>query len=208
MKDVIEPKLKIWRDSKKLDVFHPFKGVWLKFTRTGVAPRVTDSVELFMEEVDFNGEKLERPKVSTLTKDQIARALKICPDLAKDVVKFLPVDKMTALVNSKGDLDKVDEIWDGPKKDKVAAGGSLEDGLEGSSEGASTDPELDALDEVMALDTSATSLTATKVVADVQIVDDEEAALEAQMKALKERKAKKTAPAESAEDFLSAFGVK
>lgn len=205
MKDVIEPKLKTWRDGKKIDVFHPFKGVWLKFTRTGVAPRVTDSVELLMEEVDFNGEKLERPKVSVLTKEQIARALKICPDLAKDVVKFLPVDKMTALVESKGDLDKVDEIWDGPKKDKVAAGGSLEDGLEG----ASTDPELDALDKVMSLETSPTAITSTNAGTNVQAVDAEEAALEAQMKALKERKAKKSAtPSESAEDFLSAFGAK
>ncbi len=213
MKDVLEPKLKEWRDKDKLDVFHPHKGVWLRFTRSGVAPRVTDNVDLFMDSVEISpGRIVKEVKNAPLTKEQIQRALKICPDLAKDVVKFLPPEKITALIATKGDLDKVDEIWDGPKKDRATTASSLESGLDG----VSTDPELDGLDETMALSTTTTP-TPEPV---VPVVDDEVAALQAQMQALLDRKAKATVstvattPAtrpsatESAEDFLSSFSAK
>ena len=219
MKDVLEPKLKEWRDKEKLDVFHPHKGVWLRFTRSGVAPRVTDNVELFMDSVEISpGRIVKEVKNAPLTKEQIQRALKICPDLAKDVVKFLPPDKIVALIATKGDLDKVDEIWDGPKKDKATTSSSLESGL-------NTDPDLDA-----GVDDVGTTLETTGSVADTSTtsgpveIDDEVAALEAQMKALKERKAQtavvakvaatevavttRSSATESAEDFLSSFSAK
>lgn len=215
MKDKLEPKLKEWRDVDKLDVFHPFKGVWIKFTRTGTKPRVTDTIDLVYDTVEVNGRKLKDVKPAPMTKDQCTRALKDVADggacdLGKDVVRFLSSEKIQALLDSKGDLDKVDEIWDGPKKAKAAstktsAGESLEDIL---GETEKTEEKVEAKPEPK---------TETKAVES----DDED--LEAQMAALKakaEAKAKakaanetaaaaaltaSTKSTESAEDFLANF---
>jgi hypothetical protein len=209
MKDKLEPKLKEWREKKKIDVFHPQKGVWLRFTRTGTRPRVTDSVELFMETVERDGEIVEKVKFAPLDKVMIARAIKECPDLGKDVVQVLPVAKIQALIEAKGDLDKTDEIWDGPKNKPVRSTSSLEsvaddvsDDDAGTSSAASS--SLESAAEEPAAPTPASD------------VDAEEAALEAQMKALQAKKAAKAAAAskpavkaeESADDFLAGFSAK
>jgi hypothetical protein len=115
-------KLNKWESDEGIDAFNPAGGVWIRFTRTGKTFNdVEDDVEYVTNVVEFNGKKMKEPKQAPMSKEQIAQAFKVCPDLAKDVVKFLPADKIQALVDSKGDLDKVDEIWDGPKKQEAAA---------------------------------------------------------------------------------------
>lgn len=213
-KKKLELKLKEWRDSKKLDVFHPIKGVWLRFTRTGQNPRVNDDVEILKESIEKDGETYEKIVHAPMTNDQIQRALKILPDLDKDCVIVLSTEKMQALIDSKGDQDKVDEIWDGPKKDRASTGSSLgvatslEDALESSEE-----PAAEGSKETMVA-AAGTAAAAP----DTSALDAQEAVLEAQMKALRERKAAaataKAAPAavvsatDDPDDFLSSFSAK
>lgn len=204
----LEVKLKEWRDNNKIDVFHPINGLWLKFTRTGSNPRVTDSVDLLRKTVVKDGEEVEVKEKAPMTMEQLRRAVKICPDLDKDCVTFLSVEKMQALIDSKGDLDKVDEIWDGPK--------AISDSSSSSSDGSAGDTASETL--------QGKQETPAEPPKDKAPSDDlaaQEAALEAQMAALRARRAagtttsppkeeKQEAPAGSsddAEDFLSNFSV-
>lgn len=214
MKEVLEPKLKEWREKKKLDVFHPTKGVWLRFTRTGIKPRVKDNVELHTETVEIDGETMEKTKLAPLDKPLIARALKECPDLGKDVVTFLSAEKIKALIAAKGDLDKTDEIWgDAPRKAKAtAASGSLEDAADEDTSSGSLE---DAAEKV---ETKVEVKSEPKVESKAAAAaEDDDEDLEAQMAALKAKAAAKAAakakapakpPEDDTEDFLSSFGAK
>lgn len=207
-KKKLEIKLKEWRDNKKLDVFHPIKGVWLRFTRTGQNPRVTDEVNLYTETVEKDGDTYEKIMHAAMTPDQIKRALKVCPDLAKDCVVVLPKEKIQALIDTKGDQDKVDLIWDGEKKESKSVGtsSSLEDSLD--------EPDTSTKEPETASQGKAETKVETKAEPEAAAEDDDEAkalAALAAARARKEAKAKAAAspPPSSAsddpEDFLATF---
>lgn len=115
-KDLLKPLLKKLRDQDKIDAFNPAEGRWLRFTRTGSNPNVTDNVEVFSIEQEFDGPggkkikaKVEQP--APMTNEQIRKALKVCPDLAKDVVKFISAKTMQELIDSDGSPEETDRIW-------------------------------------------------------------------------------------------------
>lgn len=122
----LRDKLRKLRDEEKIDAFHPDKGVWLRFTRTGTGGfNVNDEVEPVMESVEVNGRTYKEIKTAPLTKEQRARALKTCPDLLTDVVQSLSRAKIEQLIACSGEPSVVDEIWDGPKSERTpsSAGG-------------------------------------------------------------------------------------
>lgn len=98
---------------EKVDAFDPGAGMWLKFTRSGKIPRVVDNITVYEELVEVPG-TTKKAKVSLsapMTQEQIEKALKVCPDLKTDVVKFIPVETIQALVDCSGDPEEVDRIW-------------------------------------------------------------------------------------------------
>lgn len=207
--DKLEPFLKEMRDKYKIDVFAPSKGLWIKFTRTGIKPRVTDGVEAFTETVTLpDGNTAEMKKAAPMTKEQIQQALKICPDLKTDVVKFLSPEKIQELVDSNGDPDLVDKAWAeyDAAHGKTQTATKTKTGSLESAAPASNEPEVEAqpLEEEVAPVKAAAPAPAPAPAVEV---DAEEAALEAQMKALQERKAAKAAAqAASAPTTLGASG--
>ena len=203
VKTVLKPFLKKLDEKFNTNALDPHKGVWLKFTRTGVGRDATDKVECDTEtRVLEDGTEAEVRKMSCLTPEQIQKALKICPDLAKDpnagMVRTLSVEKIRELVNCDGDPTTVDRIF-GDSKTTTASSYDADDDVdtETSSNPAST-PAVS---------------TAASVVVTTPSIDDEEAKLMAQMAALKERKARETATAtvssqNAPEDFLAQFSPK
>lgn len=162
-KDVLMPFLKKLRDEEKMDPFDPAGAPFLKFTRTGQKPQVVDAVGLYQEkiEVEVGGKlkKLDETVMSTLTDEQIARALKQCPDLKLEAVQFLAFEKIEQLVNSSGSAEEVDAIWGDPPAKKGAPedaqslegeGESPEGSQQSQSNGASqqqSQPEQGSVEE-------------------------------------------------------------
>jgi hypothetical protein len=213
-KDVLKPFLQQLRDKRGLDVFNPAKGAFLHFTSTGKRPRVTQNVTLYEDLVTIDGEQVSKMKPAPMTEAQMAQALKVCPDLAKDVVKFISSDTITALINSSDDPEETDRIW--PQPTRAAA----------TAKKAEVKTEADEVDDHGPDEDEVTPITATLVravvaKAVVPDIDEEEAELE---RRLAEKRAKKLAAAgagagvtatgnkgvvaTSAEDFLSQFGDK
>ena len=217
VKDKLEPFLKKLRDDMKIDAFSPSKGVWLKFTRTGQRPRVTDTVEYDATiRVLEDGTPVPVPKLAPMDADQVERALKICPDLSKDVVKYLTFEQIEALVNCDDAPESVDRIW---------GDASTTDDDSDETEAVTVAPltvPVAALANAAPPNCVLTPVTPTPVVQAAPVVDDEEAQLVAQMAALKERKAReaaaKTAPtaappnmassSDAPADFLAQFSPK
>jgi hypothetical protein len=72
--------------------------------------------------VTINGRNLKEYKTSVMTEEEVQKALRICPDLQKDVVKILSFDTIQALVDCGNDAVEVDRIWPPePKKRAEAA---------------------------------------------------------------------------------------
>lgn len=206
----LKAKLREWAEKKRIDAFSLDKGVWIKFTRTGRGIAVNDEVSLHTETVVINGEPMEKTKFAPMTKEQQAQALRVCPDLAKDVVKMLTAEQIQKLVDCTGEPSVVDEIFDGPKKAKTETQRAAEDDTD-----FGVDPTEEMPEWAASASTTATPTPKETVVAPVSapvVEDDEEAQLEAQMKALRERKAAKsavsqppTAPISAEDEFLSKF---
>lgn len=115
-KDLLKPLLKKLRDQDKVDAFSPAEGRWLRFTRTGSNPLVTDGVEVYSVEQEMTNAagkkvKAKEEQAAPMTNEQIRKALKTCPDLAKDVVKFIDAATIQKLVDSSGDPEETDRIW-------------------------------------------------------------------------------------------------
>ncbi len=212
-----------------VDAFDPGTGIWLKFTRTGKNPRVVDSVTVFEELVDFgNGKKAKVAQAAPMTDEQIAKALKTCKDLAKDVVKFIDAETIQKLVNCSGDPAEVDAIWP-PEKPAAAAPAKTETKVEAKgtagqvSDESGDDGESESLvDDIAAPPAAAPETAPTAQAAPaVSEEDAEEAALKAQMAALEARKAARAAAAkvvtetpalgksvDNPNDFLAQFSAK
>jgi|SRR5579859_1006940 len=203
VKDKLDPLLRELRDKRGLDVFNPAKGAFLRFTSTGKRPRVTQSVELYQELVTLeDGEQVSKMKPAPMTDAMIEQALKVCPDLAKDVVKFITADQIQALVDSSGDPEETDRIWPQPKK----ASAPVTKKTENKEEEQEHTPDEDEVVETKS----------KPVKPPVDDVDDEEAELERRLAEKRAKKAAGTAKApetpppadtaSNAEDFLSQFG--
>lgn len=189
------PFLKRLRDQDKVDAFDPNGGVWLRFTRTGSKPQVQDNVETYDELVDIgNGRKAKVMKPAPMTAEQIEKALKICPDLAKGVVKFIDVETMERLVKSSGDPEETDRIW--PPEPMKDNDGLKTTGLKAASTGASTssdddEPAFDNDEGAQSTTAASTTTTAPKTT-EAAPADDEDAELE---RLLAKRKAREDAAA-------------
>lgn len=212
----LRTKLREWADKKKIDAFSLEKGVWIRIVRTG-SNGLNDEVQLVTESFSGpDGQEYERTKFAPMSKDQQERALKACPDLQKDVVKFLSAEKIQKLIDCSNNPAEVDEIWDGPKA-QTKGGSSSSANLENdeSDLGNVPDDELPAWAGGNAPEPVKQSATPTPE-PQVSEEDAQMAALQAQMAALAAKKAAKPAQApvpaaagiESAADFLSQFQPK
>ena len=195
--DKLEPLLKELRDKYKIDAFDPTKGLWLKFTRTGQAPRVNDNVEVLMEE---GADGSFRRAFAPMTTEQIQKALRVCPDLSnvkQEIVRKLPVEAIQALVDCDGSKEAVDAIWSPFDKDLEAAKKATAPAPAPKQETAEVEDDVVVEDEPVQDVTSApqmpasASSVATPVEAAQDADDAEEAALKAQMAALLARKSAK-----------------
>jgi hypothetical protein len=215
---------------EKVDAFDPGSGMWLNFTRSGRIPRVVDNVVPFTELVDVgNGKKAKMAATAPMTQEQIEKALKVCPDLAKDVVKFIEATTIQQLVDCSGDPEEVDRIW--PPENKqvkpTAPATTTTSGDEGSvDEGESlVDVGLTpAKAEVKTQVTEEPKVETKSEPAPAAEEDDEEAALQRQLEAARAKKAAKLAAASTAasttttsamgksvdnpDDFLAQFNAK
>lgn len=211
-----------------VDPFDPSSGMWLKFTRSGKAPRVVDNVTVFEDFVDVGGKKAKLAQPAPMTQDQIEKALKTCKDLKLDVVKFIDAATIQKLVECSGDPQEVDAIW--PPEDFKKAAKPAEK-KEETKEPVGDDVGNDPADDDLAADiptpaaTKAETAPSNPAPAPAASEDDaEEAALKAQMEALAQRKAAKAAAAKTAsevattpamgksvdnpDDFLAQFNAK
>lgn len=192
------------RDDDKIDAFNPKNGVWLRFTRSkppGLI--VNDEVAPVMDTVEINGRSYKEIKTAPLSKEQVARALKTCPDLATECVKFLPAEKIQQLVDCTGEPSVVDEIWDGPK----------EEGAAQTSRSYARNDESDGDEAPAPKATEAVRLVAAATVAATSEpeddIDAEEKAMLAKIAARRAAKAASTAaatpPPDSEASFLDRF---
>jgi hypothetical protein len=214
--EILIPLLKKLRDEEKIDAFDATAGVWLKFTRTGVRPSVTDRIEVFTETVDIGqGRKAKINKVAPLTDELIEKALKICPDLKTSVVKFIPVETIQALVDCSGDPDEVDRIWpQEAAKTATPAAAATTTVIETKTvvkEPVGLSATVDDDEDGPVDDEEVTSAPAQA--ASTALTEEEQ--LEAQLAAIRAKKATQAAPAASAapagdpavDDFLSKFSA-
>ena len=203
MKDVLEPKLAEWKAKLGLNPFSLKKAPFLKFTRSGTKPRVVDAVELYKEPVKVEGEILEKTKLDAMSSEDVQRALKECCDLGatsppRCIVPSLTSQQIEKLIEAGDDPHAVDAVWGDTKSttsSNVKAGQDDDEEKVDLSGGTKTEEKVE-----------------TKATPDL---DDEEAKLEAQMAAIREKKAaakaKATAPVpkmaeeKSMEDFLADF---
>jgi hypothetical protein len=204
---------------EKVDAFDPAGGMWLKFSRTGKAPRVQDAVSVYEELVDLGGGKKAKAAVAApMTQEQIEKALKTCKDLKTDVVKFIDVETMQKLVDCSGDPEEVDSIWP-PEPQKNAAPASEAKKAEKAADEIVGDEDLSGEDNTPPAGKVETKTETKSEPAPAE--DDEEAIALKAVEAARAKKAAKAAEAAKAngtstlgktvdnpDDFLSQFDAK
>ena len=83
------------------------QGVWFEAYRRGHLLDATDIIEVVREDVFVEGHgRLSKIKKAPLTEAQLAEALKVCYDLAKDTVAYLSPDQIQLLVDGSGDPEE------------------------------------------------------------------------------------------------------
>jgi hypothetical protein len=190
------------------------KAPWLKFTRTGQKLAVIDSVSKYQETVvTEDGEEVSKTIFSSMTPEQCATALRVCPDLTK-IVNYISYDKIEQLVKCSGEPRVVDEIFDGPKEEEpTATESAASDDTDYGQYGPEADPQLPA----WAGPTPDVAAPPPAPFAAEVAEEDEEAVLQAKMEALRAKKAaaatsaKKAATTSApttADDFLAKFQPK
>jgi ssDNA-binding Zn-finger/Zn-ribbon topoisomerase 1 len=178
---------------------------------------------VYTELQEFGGKKVRVEVPAPMTQEQIEKALKTCPDLAKEVVKQISAETIEALVKCSGDPEEVDRIW--PPEEKKAAPAKTETkteatGTEGfSDEGLVGDDLTPAVNEEPKVEAKVSVKEEPKAAPAVE-EDDEEALLMKQLAEAKARKAAAKAAAEkktetataglgksvdNADDFLAQF---
>lgn len=176
------------------------KGVWIRFTRTGETFNdFTDTPSIEKELVEFNGDMLEKMKFDTLTESDFEAISKLPP--LSSLGRVLTPEQIRMLVESGGDEATVRSVMNIPTESKKAAPTPSEDSFEGDVE--PSDLQFPPV-EPPPFDTVPTKAAPAE--------DDEEAALLAQMAALKAKKAAKATqtpkPALSEDDEMAAFLAK
>lgn len=106
VKKMLDAKMDELRKAKR-PVDPIVDGVWFEFTRMGKFP-VQDAVEVMMVE---NEDGSFNKKIAPLTEEQAKKALEVCPDLAKDTVRFISGQQIAQIVASSGDPEEIDRIW-------------------------------------------------------------------------------------------------
>lgn len=191
-KDALKPYLRELQEKSGIDAFSPTAGVWLRFTSTGKAPRLVQKVEKYVKDVEVDGEILSKTQRSLMSDADIQRALKTCPDLAKNAVKWLTVEQIQQLLDGDDSPEFVDSVWGVAKSEHKASapasGGKVVIG------GEDEEPEDD-----LPTDFGAVSKPP------VPEQDDEEAELE---RRLAEKRASRRPSASAAADFISKLGPK
>lgn len=98
------------------DPLDPKAGVWFVFTRTGssaVLSSIADSVAPLSETRIFEGGvKAQVVKQAPISPEMAKKIAENAPDLRLDVVRHLPLDLVTELVNGPEDPEFVDKVWD------------------------------------------------------------------------------------------------
>lgn len=87
------------------------QGVWFRFTRTGKGTETQDTVSVEYESIkDAATGRVQRTvKLAPLTEAECEKALKECPDLAKNV-REISYEQIKLLTQCSGDDEDVDEI--------------------------------------------------------------------------------------------------
>jgi hypothetical protein len=107
----MEETFKDLREKHKIDPMDPDQGVWLNFRRSGTGPSALHPVSVITEQVDFNGRKLESPKLAPLSDTDLERGVAECPDLELETITILSFDQIKMLTETAGDPDAVEDIF-------------------------------------------------------------------------------------------------
>lgn len=144
----LEPCIEKCRKERKVDPLSPVKGVWLRFTRRGKRPSVTDGVEPETELKTIDGEEVAKMCLSSMTQEQVNKALKICPDLATEVVRTVTEAQIKALTTCDGSPEAVDAALGFKEEEEVVegtgdTGTKSESSLEDAAAGAKTETKAE-----------------------------------------------------------------
>lgn len=175
--------LKKLLESENIDATDPTNGLFLKFTRTGKGRETQDKVDVAMTKVTIDGRVLSEYKRSSLTEAQVKDALRILPDLDKEVVTRITSEQIGRLVGlgTSPDPDLVDAIFGSSQKHERKTAPKEAPAVDPTEVGGEDEPAEQA----------ATPPAAEPPAAE----DDEEAKLAAQLAAVKAAKAAKAAAA-------------
>lgn len=166
------------------------QGVWFRFTRNGTGQATAYGAELVYDERTIDGETVQVLKKAPLSEEVLKRMATEAFDLG-GFYKDLTVSEIEMLVSAGGDVTIADTIFGTPTVTQAV-------------------PEIAPPedDEPAPVEAKAEVKTAPAMVVEGD-VDPEEAALLAQMMALKAKKAAKAAPVAattgSDDDFMAAF---
>jgi hypothetical protein len=163
---------------KGIDPLDPAKGVWFKFTRTGMGRDTKYKVDVAKEVVTVNGDELMRTKFAPLTPDVLER-MQSEAWLLKDMFTSLDFDQVKRLVESGGDPSVTDSVF---------GSGQLGD------EAEPTEEELAG---------STTTVTANAV---ANALPKEESPDPEAQELAKFRESRKTGKGMSNDEFMSTFG--
>jgi hypothetical protein len=106
--------------AKGIDATALDQGVWFDIVRTGRMLKAVDIVEIVKTSRVIDGEVLESTKLAPLTLEQAEKGSEECMDLGY-VSTLLTEAQIQALVNSSGDKDEVDAIFDSAQTRREAS---------------------------------------------------------------------------------------
>lgn len=98
---------------RKIDPIAVDGGVYFDLQRTGTKGQTTHAVEIVTEEVDVDGEKLQKVKKAPLTQETIEKFKIEAHDLG-GMFRQLTYNEIKRLVDSGGDTKVVDEVFASP----------------------------------------------------------------------------------------------
>jgi hypothetical protein len=175
--DVLNEKLK----AKDKNAISASKGLWLVFSKEGKGTQTVYPVSVLQEDFQFNGQTFTKDKDAPLTADIINRMRTEAFDLAT-VYQDVTYDQILQLVGSSADPQTVDSVFGLPKTQPMT---------QEVEEPDDDLPETAIFQKPVATPVPApTSVKVTPTAPDpVQVQADEEAALEAQLAAMRAKRA-------------------
>ncbi len=186
-----------------IDGIDPEQGVWFNFKRTGKGIEVQDTVEVVM---DRQGLQMTL-KLAPLSEEQCRQGLAMLPDLL-DVVTVISSEQIGMLVTGSGDPDEVDAVFNqSATRESSPAIRTSSVGVQGRNVAIQAATTVAATNAVVATEQAKPAAVTTSVVtqaveAPESVVeengDDEEAALQRQLEALRAAKLAKATPVTTA----------